>query len=851
MNGSVPDTPGLVAEALDIGNPLPTETQPMMDGIQDLIDERQVALFDVFDQLSRLGGKGRIESPQLVVVGDQSSGKSSVLEAIGRFHFPVHAGTCTRFPTKLIMRRAATERTELSIEPGKSRSEADRTRLLEFHAQPSSPDELAAWMARASDALGVPSSPSTTGPSVTRDFADNVLVVKKQGPNLPLVNLIDLPGIFRVASNEQGGPGRDTVERLAKEHVKNKKNLVLLVVHARCSVHNQSAPEVVQDIAKNDPGLADRVVGVITNPDHAQFHEEFVRILNGTLTSEDLKIYRWHVVRNQSQAERADSLEQRDMREAMFFRDQPDWQAVPDAQRGIGALKGTIKNGFWLHTKAALPGLISEVESRTEQARALVTANGKARDTDRARLQYLHAVARAFERFTQQACLGIYQNDNCNQSHKAREECGDCKRFFPPFGDGPSEDHGKNLRATVRALNRTFASAMGKCGKTVKVTKEGEEDGKDRAKAGEGKTGVEAGSAADGEPQTAKEEQPNEGSKTEEADSFLAKAVVDEYYTHALPQAVERTEFEVWVATQIDCWAGRGPSGGASETAYHGLFEYQSNKWQEIAERHLAAVWKAVDWFVEAALAAACPDEHVRLALRDHLTDSKLERLKKASDGALKSLLQCHARGNTGFYDGFCQTRAVVERAADVSRDLRQAVPALDSIGSLGEVLGSSRRFNKFVGGLSRNLALMQTAGLIRPELVRGVAAVRAVRTALSAVVTRHVEADGGVKKKRRVLKLGLGLSARLVQNVEMYYEVSNEGVAPKTGFVRGHVLTHRLNRADEYGGLCGLRQRPRHRKRHPERVAHRHSHTGPHHQGGSVPACQDCGGIAVAGHKA
>jgi hypothetical protein len=101
---------------------------------------------------------------------------------------------------------------------------------------------------------------------------------------------------------------------------------------------------------------------------------------------------------------------------------------------------------------------------------------------------------------------------------------------------------------------------------------------------------------------------------------------------------------------------------------------------------------------------------------------------------------------------------------------------------------------------------------------------------------TRDVEADGGVKKKRRVLKLGLGLAARLVQNVEMYYEVSNCGFR---SFV-AVVLTQPFNRADEHSGLCGLRQRPRHRKRHPEQAARRHSHTGSHYQGGSLPARED-----------
>lgn len=43
-------------------------------------DERQ--LLDVVDRLRRTGLNGTIELPQLVVCGDQSSGKSSVLEAV-------------------------------------------------------------------------------------------------------------------------------------------------------------------------------------------------------------------------------------------------------------------------------------------------------------------------------------------------------------------------------------------------------------------------------------------------------------------------------------------------------------------------------------------------------------------------------------------------------------------------------------------------------------------------------------------------------------------------------------------------------------------------------------------------
>lgn len=42
---------------------------------------------------------------QLVVVGDQSSGKSSVLQAITELPFPVKDGMCTRFPLEVVFKR--------------------------------------------------------------------------------------------------------------------------------------------------------------------------------------------------------------------------------------------------------------------------------------------------------------------------------------------------------------------------------------------------------------------------------------------------------------------------------------------------------------------------------------------------------------------------------------------------------------------------------------------------------------------------------------------------------------------------------------------------------------------------
>ena len=88
-----------------------------------LFDDQQVRLFDSMHRLSGLRVSSDIEAPQLVVVGAQSSGKSSLLEALVRFHFPVDSTKpTTRFPIKLVLRKADIEMTRVRIEPGSNRS---------------------------------------------------------------------------------------------------------------------------------------------------------------------------------------------------------------------------------------------------------------------------------------------------------------------------------------------------------------------------------------------------------------------------------------------------------------------------------------------------------------------------------------------------------------------------------------------------------------------------------------------------------------------------------------------------------------------------------------------------------
>ena len=76
------------------------EPGPTTAGLRSLQSAEEKRLFDIVDELRSLDINHELDLPQLVVCGSQSSGKSSVLEAISELSFPRADMTCTRFVTE-------------------------------------------------------------------------------------------------------------------------------------------------------------------------------------------------------------------------------------------------------------------------------------------------------------------------------------------------------------------------------------------------------------------------------------------------------------------------------------------------------------------------------------------------------------------------------------------------------------------------------------------------------------------------------------------------------------------------------------------------------------------------------
>ena len=135
-------------------------------------NEKIRPLLDAIDKLRNLKVvQEGIQLPTIVVVGDQSSGKSSVLESLAGISLPRGQGICTRVPLIMRLHHHSKPESELHLEYSGKVVSTDETNIAEAINM--------ATAEIAGNGKGISHTPLT-------------LVVKKKG--VPDLTMVDLPG---------------------------------------------------------------------------------------------------------------------------------------------------------------------------------------------------------------------------------------------------------------------------------------------------------------------------------------------------------------------------------------------------------------------------------------------------------------------------------------------------------------------------------------------------------------------------------------------------------------------------------------------------------------------------------
>ncbi|KAK7121475.1 hypothetical protein R3I93_022536 [Phoxinus phoxinus] len=293
---------------------------------------------EMIDYMRGIGIERELALPAIAVVGDQSSGKSSVLEALSGVALPRGSGIVTRCPLELKLR--------------KLRSGSEWTAIISYNDVRETfhdPAKVESYVRRAQDMLA--------GDGV--GICDDLISLEITSPDVCDLTLIDLPGITRVPVKGQPEDIGDQIRRLILKFIGKKETINLVVVPCNVDIATTEALRMAQGV---DPD-GSRTLAILTKPDLVDKGAEadILQVLQGKVVplKKGFTIVR---CRGQSDINENVSLAEATKQETEFFANHVDFSYLLKEQRAtISCLATRLTKELVQHIKDSLPSLSDQI----------------------------------------------------------------------------------------------------------------------------------------------------------------------------------------------------------------------------------------------------------------------------------------------------------------------------------------------------------------------------------------------------------------------------------------------------------------------------------------------------------
>ncbi|XP_072556636.1 interferon-induced GTP-binding protein Mx2-like isoform X2 [Paramormyrops kingsleyae] len=210
--------------------------------INEHYEEKVRPCIDLIDSLRSLGVEQDLALPAIAVIGDQSSGKSSVLEALSGVALPRGSGIVTRCPLELKMKRIKAK----DNWHGKIKYKSEEKEIKD-------PSQVEKFIRKAQDQIA----------GVGVGISQELISLEISSPDVPDLTLIDLPGIARVAVKGQPDDIGEQIKNLIKTFITKQETINLVVVPCNVDIATTEALKMAQEV---DPH-GERTLGILTKPD--------------------------------------------------------------------------------------------------------------------------------------------------------------------------------------------------------------------------------------------------------------------------------------------------------------------------------------------------------------------------------------------------------------------------------------------------------------------------------------------------------------------------------------------------------------------------------------------------------
>jgi GTPase SAR1 family protein len=356
----------------------------------ELIAHGMKTLIKKIRDLRHLGIEdSKIALPKICVVGDQSTGKSSLIEGMSEIKVPRSAGTCTRCPLEINLSESEADQPwtcqislclnymfdgqrKIKKLPKKSHSlgpwvEQDQVKV-DFITLTDKEKVQEALRCAQLAILNPTDDPAAYHPSCIPDihantkvkFSPNVIRLDISAPFFPNLSFYDLPGVISQTEFAEESYLVTLVENLVKQYISQENCTVLLTLPMTDDATNSSAARIVRDI----PRATKRTLGVLTKPDRVEVLHQWTEILDGDKFALG---HGYYVVRNNPDPSVGHA--QARLEEGQFFAS-PPWTtdlAAFQTRFGTRNLQAALSRLLQEQIQSCLPIIVRQINEKAEQ----------------------------------------------------------------------------------------------------------------------------------------------------------------------------------------------------------------------------------------------------------------------------------------------------------------------------------------------------------------------------------------------------------------------------------------------------------------------------------------------------
>ncbi|RKF53759.1 Dynamin-related protein DNM1, partial [Erysiphe neolycopersici] len=353
-------------------------------------------------------GNDSLDLPQIVVVGSQSSGKSSVLENIvGRDFLPRGSGIVTRRPLILqlinILPDEDSPDTSVSTQPEWAEfHHIPNRRFTEFHDVKREIENETARI--AGNNKGINRQP---------------INLKIYSPSVLSLTLVDLPGLTKVPIGDQPTDIEKQTRNLISEYIAKPNSIILAVSPANVDIVNSEALKLARHV---DP-LGRRTIGVLTKIDLMDHGTNAMDILSGRVYP--LKLGFIGVVnRSQQDIQGNKSLEEALKAESNFFKHHPAYRNMA-SRCGTQFLAKSLNTTLMAHIRERLPDIKARLNTLMGQTQQELAGYGDMHFSGKE-----HRGSLVLQLMTRFASSFISSIDGTSTDISTKELCGGARIYY-------------------------------------------------------------------------------------------------------------------------------------------------------------------------------------------------------------------------------------------------------------------------------------------------------------------------------------------------------------------------------------------------------------------------------------